>query len=225
MHEDDATDGMRGLVVEDLPEVRRGLARIVQQAFEGLVVDEAEDLQTARALLAGPRRYRVALVDIGLPDGSGLTLLHEVRRRDPTTLKVVTTIYDDDENVFTAISSGADGYLLKDQPPDVLVQQLVWLQRGLPALSPAVARRVLAHFQGRPAPPSPSPAGADAAHLTPRETEVLSLIGRGLSRAEVAEALKLSDNTVAKYLKDIYRKLDISSRAEAALEASRRGLL
>lgn len=225
MYRDDATDGMRGLVVEDLPDVRRGLARMLQQAFDGLVVDEAEDLQSARALLAGPGRYRVALVDIGLPDGSGLQLIQELRRRDPTTLKVVTTIYDDDENVFSAISAGADGYLLKEQPRDVLVQQLVWLQRGLPALSPAVARRVLAHFQGRPAPLSPLPGVNDAAHLTPRETEVLSLIGRGLSRAEVADALNLSDNTVAKYLKDIYRKLDISSRAEAALEASRRGLL
>jgi DNA-binding NarL/FixJ family response regulator len=221
----------KGLVVEDLPHVRRGLVPVLERAFPGLQADEAADLHTAR-LLANQTQYEVVLLDLGLPDGSGLELLHELRRKEPATLAVVTTIYDDDDHVFAALAAGADGYLLKEHAPDVLVQHLIQLQQGVPALSPPVARRILGHFrQAAPATKLPhktvdpaAPAWEDS-QLTARETEVLSLIGRGMQRAEVARSLKISDNTVAKYLKDIYRKLDISSRAEAALEARRRGLV
>jgi DNA-binding NarL/FixJ family response regulator len=205
----------RALVVEDLPEVRRGLVRMLDAAFPGLPVDEASDLRAAHACLREP--YQLALIDLGLPDGCGLTLLRKLRAEQPDVLAVVTTIFADDEHVFAALAAGADGYLLKGQEPALMAQQLRQLEYGVPALSPAIARRILSHFRGS--------GGASGASLTARETEVLSLIGRGLSRAEVARALAISANTVAKYLKDIYRKLNIGSRAEAALEARRLGLV
>lgn len=226
------------LVVEDLPHVRRGLCAILTQAFPGITVMEASDLKSAREQLARSDGYRIALIDLGLPDGSGLELIRDIRGAHPSTLAVVTTIYDDDQHVFSAIAAGADGYLLKEHTPDVLVQHLKRLDEGLPALSPAVARRILGYFrrnEGFQGPFGASPVTGvrqipadergDDAQLTGRETEVLALIGRGMQRGEVAELLTITENTVAKYVKEIYRKLCISSRAEAALEARRRGLV
>jgi DNA-binding NarL/FixJ family response regulator len=241
-----------GLVVEDLAAVRRGLRSVLATVLDARV-DEAQDVQSASRLLSRATHYRIVLVDLGLPDGSGLELIHALRRSHSSTLVVVTTIFDDDENVFGALAAGADGYLLKEHPPEQLVEHLRGLERGVPALSPAVARRILAHFRAASAPetvasavapsgtlgsraePNPSPFGADPItstfrtiedrRLSPRETEVLSLVGRGLARGDVADVLAISENTVAKYLKEIYRKLRISSRAEAALEARRRGLV
>jgi DNA-binding NarL/FixJ family response regulator len=223
-----------GLVVEDLDHVRRGLSSVLTQAFPGIAMSEAGDLRSARALLAKPEGYRIALVDLGLPDGSGVDLIRELRSLHPSTLVIVTTIFDDDEHVFAAIAAGADGYLLKDHRRELLVERLRLLEQGVPALSPEVARRMLGYFrQNDPfaRPPDTGvrrilPAeGSWETQLTARETEVLSLIGRGLQRGEVAALLAITENTVAKYLKEIYRKLNISSRAEAALEARRRGLV
>lgn len=220
----------RALVVEDLTPVRRGLQQLLEVAFPGVVVDAVGSLGQAFTCLSHAAPYEVALVDLGLPDGNGLDLVAELRGRHPTTAAIVMTIYDDDERLFSALSLGAQGYLLKDQPTEALIHQLIGLRAGLPPLAPQVTRRILEHLRS-PAPPHapPGPVARSARDseppLTPRETEVLSLIGRGLQRGEVAQLLGLSENTIAKFIKDIYRKLHISSRAEAALEADRRGLL
>lgn len=219
------------LLVEDHAAAARGLITVAETAFRGCRVHWANTFAEATRVLEEPRELGLALLDLVLPDGTGMDLLRSLRRTRPETLCVVTTIYDDDEHLFPALSAGAGGYLLKDQAPEALVRQLQALSDGMPALSPRVARRMLAYFQQagavkpgvRPQPPGATPLGGAA--LTRRETEVLSLIARGLQRGEVGQVLSVSENTVAKYIKDIYRKLNISSRAEAALEASRRGLL
>lgn len=242
------------LVVEDHADVRRGLVGAMAEAFPGQRVEEAVDLATARARLGAGGAPALVLVDLGLPDGSGLDLLKEARARYPASRLVVTTVFDDDAHLFGALAAGADGYLLKDAAPATLSAALKRLAAGEVVLSPSVARRILASFRvppgaaSSPAPISssaafgapssarfpaaaPASAGAIAAaspdepSLTPRQVEVLGLVARGLRVAEVAQVLGLSDQTVAGYVKDIYRKLDISSRAEAALEASRRGLV
>lgn len=215
----------RCLIVEDLPAVRQALRQVVMQAFPEAHVDAAHDLKSARALLTMEPAYDLVMLDLGLPDGSGIDLIPDVRSGSAQTQVVVTTIFDDDDHIFRAIAAGADGYLLKEQPPEVLVQHLIRLEQGAPALSPSVARKILAYFASVPQLRSPPKSRPQGARLTERETEVLSLIGRGLQRAEVGEILHISENTVAKYVKEIYRKLDISSRAEAALEAQRRGLV
>jgi DNA-binding NarL/FixJ family response regulator len=212
-----------GLVVEDQTKIRTWLCAVLAQTFEDMDVVSAHDLRTARAWLKDHGRhcegFSLALVDIGLPDGSGIELIKELAVRHPGVMPVVTTVYDDDGHLFEALAAGAQGFILKDEETDVLARSLRGIERGEPPLSPAVAHRILNHFRQAAQP------ARDAISLTGRETEVLSLLGRGLTIAEAAKRLGLTENTVAGYVKTIYQKLNISSRAEAALEAHRRGLV
>ncbi len=211
------------LLVEDLRDVRDWLAGLVRELDPRADVRTAHDLASAGRLLDAGTAFGLALVDLGLPDGSGIELIRRLGREQPEAAVVVTTIYADDAHLFPALAAGAQGYLLKEQPPELLRWHLAQLAQGVPALSPAIARRVLEHFRRQDSEAPAQPAGPLVA-LTPRETEVLSLIGRGLRANEAARQLGLSESTVVTYVKNIYRKLGISSRAEAALEASRRGL-
>lgn len=205
------------LIVEDIAETSRWLRQIVTEAFPGCTIAEARNLHEARALAVGGG-IDLALVDLGLPDGSGLDLVRAMRASDPAVMVVVATVMGDDSSIVTALSAGANGYLLKDSPADLFISQLRQLHSGYPALSPSVARRIMAHFA------STAFVADSEADLTPRETEVLALIARGLRNAEVATALGLTAHTVAGYVKSVYTKLGISSRAEAAQRAMRMGL-
>lgn len=207
----------RALLVEDQPATRAWLRQVLEGAFAGVEVLEAGTLARAREHVA-EHAVDVALVDLNLPDGSGVTLVQELNLSAPATRTVVATIYDDDEHVFPALRAGATGYLLKEQPQDVLMAMLRRIVSGEPPLSPSIARRVLKFF-------APSEASAPPEHLSPREEEVLRLTAKGYKLAEVGEMLEVSRNTAAGYLKSVYRKLNISSRAEATLEAARRGLV
>lgn len=210
-------DFPRALVVDDLPEVRVWLADALRAAFPGIQVDAAGSLAEAMALIdpAPP----LALVDLGLPDGSGIQLIETLRRHGADTLCIVATVFDDDAHLFPALRAGAQGYVLKDRDREALAGMLRGIAAGQPPLSSSIARRLLRHFQ-----PMPAVVEQDTP-LTPRETEVLRLTAKGLTLNEVAEALGISRHTVSGYLKDIYRKLSVGTRAEAALEAARRGLV
>lgn len=206
----------RVLIVEDVTETRRWLAEIVREAFADCNIVEAANMRAGIAAAAGGD-FDLALIDLGLPDGSGLEVLRNLRLVRPETVCVVTTVIGDDTHIVAALAAGAQGYLLKEQPPEVLSRQLKQTAQGIPALSPSIARRIMEHFRFTgPAAPEDD--------LTAREKEVLALIGRGMRNVEVAQALDLADSTVASYIKAIYRKLGISSRAEAAWHASRMGL-
>lgn len=221
-----------GLIVEDQPDTSAWLAQMLTSAFDGIRITQVATLRGALDWIAAhaqdlarpvPVRH-IALVDIGLPDGSGIEAVRELAKHQATLTPVITSIYDDDEHLFNAIAAGAQGYLLKDQHPDTLIQYLHRIERGEPPLSPSIATRILDYFsKARPATMSPP----DAAHeaLTPREIDVLRLLGRGLRVSEAARVLELTPHTVAGYVKNIYRKLNITSRAEAAVEAVRRGLV
>ena len=209
---------MRVLVLEDIPETRAWLIVVVAQAFPE-AAPVAVDKRAAGVTAAKAEAFDLALIDLGLPDGSGLDVLREVNAKNPEALCVVTIIMNDDEHILAALSAEAKGYLLKDQPEAVLVRQLRQQAEGVPALLPRIARRIMEHFRHT------ASAADDASVLTEREADVLGLIGRGLRNAEVAAELGLSENTVAGYIKAIYRKLDISSRAEASWHANRLGLL
>ncbi|RDE09928.1 response regulator [Pelagibacterium lacus] len=206
----------RILIVEDLSETRRWLIEIVHASFPECEIHEAASMRAGIAQAAA-RDYDVALIDLGLPDGSGLDVLRNLRLLRPQTVCVVTTVMGDDASIVGALSAGAQGYLLKEQPQDLLIRQLKQMAEGIPALSPSVARRIMEHFK-RTGPAAPED------DLTGREREVLALIGRGLRNGEVAAALDISENTVAGHIKSIYRKLGISSRAEASWHAARLGL-
>jgi DNA-binding NarL/FixJ family response regulator len=206
----------RILIVEDLSETRRWLTDIAGAAFSGCTITQAVSMRAGIAQVREDR-FDIALIDLGLPDGSGLEVLREMRLKQSETICVVTTIMGDDASIVGALSAGAQGYLLKEQPRDLLVRQLRQTAQGVPALSPSVARRIMEHFSRT------GPAASEEV-LTARERDVLALIGRGLRNGEAAEALGLSENTVAGYIKTIYRKLGISSRAEASWHAARMGL-
>ncbi len=204
----------RALMVEDLASSRDWLARALDIAFPGIGIDIAASLAEASALLDPPPP--LALIDLGLPDGSGVRLIEHLHPLG--TLCIVATVFDDDAHLFPALRAGAQGYVLKDQTPEALAAILRGIAEGQPPLSPSIARRLLRHFQ-------PDPQPANDAMLTERETDVLRLVAKGLTATEAAAALELSRHTVAGYLKEIYRKLRVGSRAEATLEAVRRGLV
>jgi DNA-binding NarL/FixJ family response regulator len=208
-----------GLVVEDIPATRNWLAEALTQAFPGIAVQSAATQKAALAIIES-QLFDVALVDLDLPDGSGIAAIAALRRRSPGAMVVVTTIFDDDAHVFPAMQAGAQGYLLKEQPREQFIAGLQGILRGDPPLSPAIARRMIAHFNSAMLP------GADpGVVLTARETEVLRLVAKGFTLQEIAGHLGLSRHTVVDHVKSLYRKLNVSSRAEAALEATRRGLV
>lgn len=211
-----SADFARALVVDDLPGARAWLAAALQEAFPGIEVQTAGSLREALACIDPPPP--LALIDLGLPDGAGTDLIEALRRRGADTLCIVATVFDDDAHLFPALRAGAQGYVLKDQDRATLADMLRGIATGQPPLSSSIARRLLRHFQ-------PMPTAVDAVPLTPRETEVLRLTAKGLTLNEVATALGISRHTVSGYLKDIYRKLSVGTRAEAALEAARRGLV
>ncbi|MFN4057888.1 MAG: response regulator [Roseinatronobacter sp.] len=204
------------LIVEDIPATRDWLTGLVLHAYPDAQISTAASQRQALHNISHP--VDLALIDLGLPDGNGLNVVTALRLAQPEALCVVTTIMGDDATIVAALSAGAGGYLLKDQPDALLIRHLLQVAAGIPPLSPAIARRIMQHFS-RTGPAAPPDAG-----LTARETSVLGLIGRGLRNTEVAQELGLAESTVAGYIKEVYRKLGISSRAEAALHAARLGL-
>ncbi len=208
---------MRVLIVEDMPESLAMLRELADAAFPGSQCLEAVDVRTALGQLVIP--FQLALVDLSLPDGSGSAVIEALSRDQPECTIVVATIFDDDDHLFGALRAGAHGYLLKDEPLENLIDQLNGIRDGRPPLSPSIARRILEHFR------APQPAAPAAVALTAREREVLGHLAQGVSLAEIGRRLGISPYTVGDHVKSIYRKLNISSRAEAALQAKNLGLL
>ncbi|MBX3742454.1 MAG: response regulator transcription factor [Akkermansiaceae bacterium] len=205
------------LIVEDVAETRHWLAGVVRIAFSECTIQEAATVDAARELW-NRTVFDLALIDLGLPDGSGLDVLRSLREVSPSTLCVITTVVGDNSHIISALSAGAQGYLLKQQPADQLSRQLVQLHEGIPALSPSIARRIMEHFR------MTGPVEDDDSGLSEREKQTLSLIARGFRNADVAENLGIAESTVASHIKSIYRKLGISTRAEASWHATRLGL-
>ncbi|MDF1581411.1 MAG: response regulator transcription factor [Desulfuromonadales bacterium] len=206
------------LIVEDHDDTRTWWRKHISEAFPEAQAQTAATLEEAREHLKNGR-FALALVDINLPDGSGIDLVRELTVAHAETYCVITTIFDDDTHIFSALQAGAKGYLIKEQPLDQQIEQLRAVILGQPPLSPGIARRILAHFSRQ------MQHLQDTEALTPRENDVLQLIAKGFSRPEVARLLGLTTNTVASYTKIIYQKLNVSSRAEAVYEGLRLGLI
>ncbi|MCC5809099.1 MAG: response regulator transcription factor [Ectothiorhodospiraceae bacterium] len=213
------------LVLEDHPDTRGWLCLITEQAMGPVAITEAATLEQARHALTR-RHFNLALVDISLPDGSGISLIQEMRQSTPETFIVVVSIFDDDEHLFQALHAGASGYLLKDQADSKLVEQLKGIANGSPPLSPGIARRILRHFQDNPPESQSAESAQTASHLlSEREIEVLGLLAKGMNRGDIGRLLGISVNTAAVHVKSIYRKLNVSGRAEATLEAINLGIV
>lgn len=205
------------LIVEDHLETREWLVSIVAEAFDGPAIAETATIEESYGWLEN-NRPTLSLVDLSLPDGSGLDLIKYLSIKFPENYIVVTTIYDDDGHVFNALRAGASGYLLKDQPRSTMLEGLTGIMMGKPPLSPAIARRMMRYFQQQ----LPD---AEDTRLSAREEEVLTLLAKGMGRSQIARLLDVSANTAASHIKSIYRKLNVSGRAEATLQAVRLGLV
>lgn len=208
---------INALILEDHSDMREWLVALVQDAFPNINIISVPTLEQAREQVT-ENVFNIALVDISLPDGSGIDFVREMSACSPDTYCVMSTIYDDDKHLFSSLQAGARGYLLKEQPREKLLGQLRGILQGEPPLSPGIARRMMQHFQK-------TPETANDSQLTERERDVLALVAKGLRRNEVAELMSISAHTVAGHLKNIYLKLNISTQAEAALEAVRLGLI
>jgi DNA-binding NarL/FixJ family response regulator len=209
------------LLLEDLPEIRAWMRSLVERVFPDCKVSESARVHDAIELVTA-LRFDLALIDLGLPDGSGVDVVAKLRDMQPEAQCVVVTIHDDDEHLFPALQAGAFGYILKEQPRELIAEQLQRISQGEPPLSPSIARRVMAHFSAQSKPQAPSL--LPGVTLTDRESEVLLRVAKGYTLPEIGVQLGLSRHTIADYVKQIYRKLNVSSRAEAALEAQRLGL-
>ncbi|MES2091529.1 MAG: response regulator transcription factor [Pseudomonadota bacterium] len=215
------------LLLEDLPEIRAWLKTLALQVFPGAQISESARIHDALELVNAVR-FDVALCDLGLPDGSGVEVVQALSEKQPDAQSVVVTIHDDDEHLFPALQAGAFGYLLKEQSREQLAEQLQRISLGEPPLSPSIARRVIKYFTAQARQQPPAAAQVDSVtpnvQLTDRENEVLLRVAKGFTLPEIGVQLNLSRHTIADYVKQIYRKLNVSSRAEVALEAQRLGL-
>lgn len=209
------------LIVEDIPEFRAKFSQAVLDAPDMLLAGFAENLAEGLALLErGP--VDVLLVDLGLPDGSGLTLIREAAQRWPGTCDImVISVFADERHVIAAIEAGATGYLLKDASPGDLANQIRELHAGGSPVSPIIARQLLLRLSPSPAVPVALENGSS---LTEQECKVLSLASKGYSYDEVASLMGVSRHTVMTYVKRSYRKLQVHSKTEALYEARRLGL-
>lgn len=207
-------------LVEDDPGARERLARVLSQSERTQLVFEAAMVR--EAFVAIERHVvDVLLVDLGLPDGSGLEVIRHCRKLRPATEVMVVSMFADGSNMLQAFEAGAHGYLLKDGSEEDIGRHVVNLHAGGSPMTPIIARQLLHRLTPRAA----ETRGPALRGLTPRESEILNLLARGYTYAEVARLLGLSASTVQTHVKSIYGKLEVHSRSEAVFEARQLGLL
>ncbi|MDR0259994.1 MAG: response regulator transcription factor [Comamonas sp.] len=212
------------LVVEDNPLVRNRLQGLLQQlgySSDALVM--AGSLAEARAYLAGEAHtVSLVLVDLGLPDGSGVELIEELHAQAPNLPMLVVSAWSTQEMIWAALRAGAVGYVLKESDDMEMAMALRSVLRGGAPIAPFIARRIIEEL---PLQAPPAVQAADDPGLSAREHTILHLVVEGLSNREIAERLFLSRYTVESHIKNVYRKLSVSSRTQAAQEARRRRLV
>ncbi|MEI7556170.1 response regulator transcription factor [Candidatus Chlorohelix sp.] len=213
----DGNDPVKVLIVDDHAVVRQGLITFLELQNEIEVVGEAsngkEALQKVKEL-----HPDVVLMDLVMPVMDGLTALKEIKLLRPETEVIALTSFADDEKVFTAIRSGATGYLLKDVQPQDLVKAVLAAERGEVQLHPEVAKKLMHEVL------APHKEAAEIEELTEREREVLGLLGKGMSNKEIARDLSVSEKTVKAHVSNILNKLNLPGRTHAALYAVKRGI-
>lgn len=217
------------LIVEDNGPMRERLLRLLGELIgSDALLTTADSIAVAKAQL-GEGAKGMAVIDIGLPDGSGIELIAWLHEHCPQVTAVVISAFGDEETVLAALRAGAIGYLLKERDDIELRLALQSIQRGGAPIDPFVARRILSLLKA-PAPrlqavPGVWPNATQDHMLTERESEILQLVARGCSNREIARLTTLSRFTIEGYTKAIYRKLAVSSRTAAIFEAKNLGLL
>ena len=211
------------LIADDQALVRAGFRMILEVENDIEVVGEAAD---GRAAVQEARRLNpdVVLMDVRMPDMDGIEATRRIRDRDSTTKVLMLTTFDMDEYIYQALCAGANGFLLKDVPPEQLAAGIRAMASGDALLAPSVTRRLIEQYvrwppeAARHVPPSLS-------RLTAREHEVLQLLARGLSNAEIAGSFVISETTVKTHVARILTKLDLRDRVQAVVFAYESGLI
>jgi DNA-binding NarL/FixJ family response regulator len=210
---------LRILITDDHPMFRRGLRALLESLSDFEVVGEATTDQEA-IILATELQPDVVLMDLQMPERSGIEATREIVQVSPHIRILVITLFEDDDSVFMALRAGARGYILKDADDDEITRAIHAVGRGEAIFSPAVASRVLT-FLTAPHPAVPKelfPA------LTEREREILHLIAQGHSNAAIAKQLVLNTKTVSNYVSNVFSKLQVADRAQAIVRAREAGL-
>lgn len=222
------------IVEDDLPMQARLRHILLSLGYPADALISAHTIAQALACTAD-HPVAMALVDIGLPDGSGLALIDTLRANDPSLTILVISAWSTEDIILASLRAGATGYVLKERDDMEISLSIRSVLRGGAPIDPFIARRILALLPAQSpgtsgndaesghasAPPAPSASDA----LSPRETQILTLVANGLTNREIAEELNISQYTAACHIKNIYRKLSVSSRTKAIHEARVRGLL
>ncbi|MGJ7535421.1 MULTISPECIES: response regulator [unclassified Variovorax] len=222
------------LIVEDDPAMQERLRHVLSTLGGDKERITVTDSVAGAQQLIGKHDYGVVLVDIGLPDGSGVELIDWLQAHHPGIPAVVISAWRTEEIIFAALRAGAIGYLLKERDDVELGIALRSIEQGGAPIDPSIARHILAWLATHQptadaqvhAPDAAPAAAADGlAPLTRRERKILELVSQGLSNRDMAESLSISRLTVECHTKNIYRKLAVNSRTEAVFQARRHGLL
>ncbi len=209
---------LRVLIVDDHPVVRRGLRTMLEG--EPWVAEVAEAATVAEAVKeAVTQQVQVVAMDVALPDGDGIDATRRILRACPGVRVLVLTMADDEDVVARAFDAGARGYLLKDTDPEFVIDSLRAVAAGGVVLGPRIGLAVLTAGQRQP---DRLPPPLD--QLTPREYEILSLLAVGDSNARIARQLGVTEKTVRNQLTNVFSKLEVADRVQAALLARRMGL-
>ncbi len=212
---------IRVVICDDQEMVCEGLRAILGTAADVAVVGIGHD--GAEAVdLAGQHRPDIVLMDLKMPGVNGIQAMRQIKDRFPDVRVLALTTYDADEWVFDAIRAGADGYLLKDTPRARLIEAIRGTASGATHVDPQVAGKLFARVAQQAAPPA-EPAALRS--LSERELEVLRLLARGLSNADIARRLYLSEGTVRNYVSGVLAKLDVADRTQAAILALQYGVM
>lgn len=228
----------RVLIVEDDPQMRAFFAASVQRCSALSLIDSVDSVAEAKSCLDhAAQSVDVLLTDLGLPDGSGLEVIRHARLCHPGCEALVISMFGDEDNVLASIEAGALGYIHKDAAPDDIANTILEMKAGASPISPMIARRVLSKYRSMQTNIAIAPVdivhsaikleapGVSKGLLSRREQEVLELVSRGFSYAEIADSKNLSVHTIQTHIKSLYGKLEVHSKMEAVLEATRMGLL
>lgn len=221
-------DTIRVMLVDDDDRIQQALRLAIETHPELNLVGQAYTLKDALAVV-GELQPEVVLVDLGLPDGSGLELIAHIHQHMPGCESMVLTVFGDESHVISSIEAGATGYLTKDTRTADILDRLKQLRAGGSPISPVIARRLLNRFRGV-ATPDQLPTSKTAVNqeftpLSEREQQVLEMVAKGFMQAEIADILGVSINTISTYIKRIYKKLAVNSRTSAVHRANALGLI
>lgn len=227
----DEQQPVRVFVVEDERSARQRLCESISTDRRLHLSGHSDCYSLARRWLAdGRHQVDVLLVDLGLPDGSGVDLIGECTQLRPEVAIMVMTLFGDERHVFSSLERGASGYLLKSTPAGSIAEHILDLHAGGSPITPTVARLLIKRMATKPPSSAPDhlpeqtrPPLTEA--LSARELDVLNQIAVGYNTAEIALRLNISTHTVTAHVRHVYRKLQVRSRSAAIFEGTRRGLI